>query len=248
VTAIRVENLSQFYGHFAALTDVSFTVAAGERRAVIGPNGAGKTTLFNIIAGQRSPSSGEIYINGTPTKGLRPDQLWTRGLTRTFQRSQLFQKLTVWENVELACAAHYRRRGMRLRRPAALDTDIIETLQKVRLSHAHTVLVSNLAYGEQRQLELALALAGRPKILLLDEPTAGMSPVETDAMLSLMAGLPHEITILIVEHDMDVVFSIADRITVLHLGKMLAEGSPSEIEADEQVSAVYMGRRRSESR
>jgi branched-chain amino acid transport system ATP-binding protein len=249
MTAIRVENLSKSYGHFVALANVSLTVAPGERRAVIGPNGAGKSTLFNIIAGQRLPTSGEIYVYGTKTTGLRPDAMWAHGLSRTFQRNQLFKNLTVWENVELACAARYRGFGLAARRSRAeaLERDIVETLDQVRLAHAHSVMVTNLAYGEQRQLEIALALAGKPKILLLDEPTAGMSPAETEAILSMLSLLPRDITMLIVEHDMDVVFSIADAITVLNLGEVLADGSRDDIQANEDVGAVYMGRQRSKA-
>ena len=248
MTAIRVDSLSKSYGRFAALTNVSLTVAPGERRAVIGPNGAGKSTLFNIIAGQRLPTSGEIYVYGTRTTGLRPDAMWAHGLSRTFQRNQLFKNLTVWENVELACAARYRGFGAARRsRASALERDIAEVLDQVRLAHAHSAPVTNLAYGEQRQLEVALALAGKPKILLLDEPTAGMSPAETDSMLSMLSLLPRDITMLIVEHDMDVVFSIADAITVLNLGEVLADGSRDDIQANEDVGAVYMGRQRSTS-
>jgi branched-chain amino acid transport system ATP-binding protein len=248
MTAVRVENLSKSYGRFSALANVSLTVAPGERRAVIGPNGAGKSTLFNIIAGQRLPTSGEIYLYGTRTTGLRPDAMWAHGLSRTFQRNQLFKNLTVWENVELACAARYRGFGVARRsRADALERDIVETLDQVRLAHVYSAQVTNLAYGEQRQLEVALALAGKPKILLLDEPTAGMSPAETDSMLSMLSLLPRDITMLIVEHDMDVVFSIADAITVLNLGEVLADGSRDDIQANEDVGAVYMGRQRSKA-
>jgi branched-chain amino acid transport system ATP-binding protein len=243
--ALRVEKVSKSYGLFTALKDVDLVVRQGERRAVIGPNGAGKTTLFNVIAGQRAPTTGRIYLAGKETTGLRPDQLWSHGLTRTFQRNQLFQGLSVWENVELACGA--RRRGPHASsgaaRKAAMEAAIADVLRQVHLAGRSGTPVRHLAYGEQRQLELALALAGMPKTLLLDEPTAGMSPGETEAMLSLMAGLPREITLLIVEHDMDVVFSLADSITVLHLGEVLAVGSPSEIQSNDKVREVYMGGR-----
>jgi branched-chain amino acid transport system ATP-binding protein len=169
--------------------------------------------------------------------------MWSHGLTRTFQRNQLFLGLTVWENVALACAAHCSTRGFFIGRKQAdaVATEIADLLGRVQLSPKAGVAVRNLAYGEQRQLELALALAGKPKILLLDEPTAGMSPVETEAMLALMADLPRDITLLIVEHDMDVVFSLADMITVLHLGEVLALGTPREIQNNEKVREVYMG-------
>jgi branched-chain amino acid transport system ATP-binding protein len=242
--ALQVERVSKSYGHFSALKDVDLVVRHGERRAVIGPNGAGKSTLFNIIAGQRAPTRGQIYLDGRKTTGLRPDQMWSYGLTRTFQRNQLFQGLSVWQNVELACAVHHRRQyTVGGGRKVAMQAEIANVLRQVHLSGRSATLVRNLAYGEQRQLELALALAGRPKILLLDEPTAGMSPVETQAMLSLMSGLSREITLLIVEHDMDVVFGLADSITVLHLGEVLAVGSPGEIQSNEKVREVYMGGR-----
>jgi branched-chain amino acid transport system ATP-binding protein len=241
MTALRVAHVSKSYGAFSALRNVDLMVEAGERRAIIGPNGAGKTTLFGIIAGQKPPTSGAIFIGGAETTGERPDQLWARGLSRTFQRNQLFQSLTVWENVELACAAHHQGLFEATSRDA-FDQEIGTILGRVNLLGAHDVPVSEMAYGEQRQLELALALGGRPKILLLDEPTAGMSPAETQAMLSMLQALPREITILIVEHDMDVVFSLADRATVLNLGEVLADGTVREIQRNAHVSEVYMGK------
>lgn len=242
MTAVRVDRVCKTYGAFAALTNVSLSVKAGERRAIIGPNGAGKTTLFSMIAGQKSPTSGAIYINETEMTGKRPDQFWACGLSRTFQRNQLFQELTVWENVELACAKHYSGLFDTARIHQALQQRVAAVLQQVNLLGSHATRVANMAYGEQRQLELALALAGRPKILLLDEPTAGMSPAETQAMLRMMIGLPRDITILIVEHDMEVVFSIADRVTVLNLGEMLADGTVEEIQRNKHVAEVYMGK------
>jgi len=240
--AVQVDNLSKRYGAFAALSDVSLTVEVGERRAIIGPNGAGKTTLFSIIAGQKEPTSGQIRINGEDTTGARPEQMWARGLTRTFQRNQLFQHLSVWDNVELACAAHHRNLFGRKASRRALEEEVAGILQQVRMLDAHAVRVASVAYGGQRQLELALALAGRPKIVLLDEPTAGMSPSETEEILDLMCALPRNLTILIVEHDMDVVFSLADKVTVLNLGEVLADGSVEEIQRDPNVGAVYMGK------
>lgn len=239
---LRVEDISMTFGAFQALKNVSLRVMNGERRAVIGPNGAGKSTLFNTIAGQYRPTHGRIFLDGEETTGLRPDRMWAHGVTRTFQRNQLFLGLSVWANVELACAAH-RQSGLGFGRmlDGSMDADIADLLARVHLTPHASTEVKNLAYGEQRQLELALALAGRPKILLLDEPTAGMSPAETEAMLALMSGLPRQITLLIVEHDMDVVFTLADSITVLHLGEVLAEGTPKEIQGNEQVREVYMG-------
>jgi branched-chain amino acid transport system ATP-binding protein len=241
---LRATKVSKSFGRFQALKDVDFVVMQGERRAIIGPNGAGKSTLFNIIAGQYPPTSGTINLDGQQTTGLRPDQVWSHGLTRTFQRNQLFQGLTVWDNVALACAItrEGNRRSASARR-RMVGEKAAELLRQVHLlDHSRTV-VRNLAYGAQRQLELALALAGEPKIILLDEPTAGMSPAETEAMLALMSGLSRAITLLIVEHDMDVVFSIAESITVLHLGEVLAAGTPQDIQNNEKVGEVYMGRR-----
>jgi len=238
MTAVLARQVSKSFGDYTALRNVDLTVEPGERRAIIGPNGAGKTTLFSMIAGQRAPTSGTISINGVDTTGKRPDQIWLAGLSRTFQRNQLFQQLTVWENVELACAAHHGG----LFRDRSLGLEVANVLERVNLLDAHDERVANMAYGAQRQLELGLALAGRPKILLLDEPTAGMSPSETEFMLRMMKALPRDITILIVEHDMDVVFSLADRVMVLNLGEVLADGTVAEIQNNRRVSEVYMGR------
>ena len=240
---LRATKVSKSFGRFQALKDIDLVVMEGERRAIIGPNGAGKSTLFNVIAGQFPPTSGAIYLNGQRTDGLRPDQMWSHGLTRTFQRNQLFQGLTVWDNVELASAITRDSNHLSgSRRHRAVEQKTADALGQVHLlDHCRTV-VRNLAYGAQRQLELALALAGDPKLLLLDEPTAGMSPAETEAMLALMSGLSRDITLLIVEHDMDVVFSIAESITVLHLGVVLAAGTRQEIQNNEKVGEVYMGR------
>jgi branched-chain amino acid transport system ATP-binding protein len=242
--ALKVTDISKAFGQFQALKKVNLSVSQSERRAIIGPNGAGKSTLFNIIAGQLAPTSGRIFLGGNDATGARPDEVWSRGLTRTFQRNQLFQGLRVWENVDLACAARHRGGALAgVDRRNAIEAEVEQTLRQVHLIPHAGRLVKDLAYGEQRQLELALALAGRPKLLLLDEPTAGMSPAETESMVALMRGLPRDITLLIVEHDMDVVFNLADKLTVLHLGEVLAEGSVSEIQANEKVGEVYMGRR-----
>src|SRR5262245_18384461 len=166
--ALRVEKVSKSYGRFSALKDVDLEVQRGERRAVIGPNGAGKSTLFNIIAGQRAPTRGQIYLDGRRGTGLHPDQMWSCGLTRAFQRNQLFQGLSVWQNIELACAVRHGRQYTMpgADRTAAMQTEIADVLRQVHSSARSATLVRNLAYGEQRQLELALALSGKPKILL----------------------------------------------------------------------------------
>jgi branched-chain amino acid transport system ATP-binding protein len=245
IEAVKIMGLSKVFGRFGALNNVSLSVAPGERRAVIGPNGAGKSTLFNLIAGQLAPTAGRIFLNGVDCTGACPDEIWHRGVARTFQRNQLFPGLRVWENVELACAARHQEPAslLGLRRRSQNEKAIAEILERSRLLDGAERCVKELAYGEQRQLELALALAGDPKILLLDEPTAGMSPTETQSMLKAMRELSREITLLIIEHDMDVIFGLADTLTVMHLGEVLAEGSVNEIRSNEKVRAIYMGRR-----
>jgi branched-chain amino acid transport system ATP-binding protein len=245
IEALKIVSVSKAFGQFIALKDVDLSIARGERRAIIGPNGAGKSTLFNIIAGQLVPTAGRILLNGIDCTGAHPHQIWHSGVARTFQRNQLFLGLRVWENIELACAARHQEWSSLFgkRRSVRIETDIAEILEKSRLLGSAERSVKELAYGEQRQLELALALASRPKILLLDEPTAGMSPTETKSMLKVMTELPREITLLIVEHDMDVIFNLADTLTVMHLGQVLAEGAVNDIRANEKVREIYMGRR-----
>jgi branched-chain amino acid transport system ATP-binding protein len=241
---VEVRGLSKSFNGFHALKAVSLSVASGERRAIIGPNGAGKSTLFNLIGGQMLPTGGRLLINGVDVTGEPPHRVWQRGLARTFQRNQLFLGLSVRDNVRLAVLrtqnlAH--RLLSNINGFPHVDEEIVRGLARVNLLERQAALVHDLAYGEQRQLELALALIGRPSILLLDEPTAGMSPAETQSMIAMLAALPREITVLIVEHDMDVVFALADRVTVLHLGEVLAEGEPKQIQQDARVISVYFG-------
>jgi branched-chain amino acid transport system ATP-binding protein len=241
MAAIEVSSLSKSFGSFVAVSDVSLDVSDGARHAVLGPNGAGKSTLFNLLGGQAHPSSGRIVVHGADLTGQPPHVMWAHGVTRTFQRNQLFQNLTVGQNLDLA-AMRPRLSNFRLQmslEQLSLSTSAV--LQQVGLAAEGRRLVKELAYGQQRQLELALALLGNPKILLLDEPTAGISPAETKTMLRILSELPRSITIMIVEHDMDVVFALCDRITVLHLGKMLADGKPEDIAADPEVRRIYMG-------
>jgi branched-chain amino acid transport system ATP-binding protein len=245
MTAIQVSGLSKSFGGFRALKNVSFSVADGERRAIIGPNGAGKTTLFNAIAGQTRPTQGRVKIGAVETTGAPPHIMWRHGLTRTFQRNQLFPSVSVRDNVRLAAIAMHGIGGRlfsSLGRFPAVDESVTDILGRVHLTDRQDAIVRDLAYGEQRQLELALALVRRPKILMLDEPTAGMSPAETQAMIALLGGLPRDVTLLIVEHDMDVFFAIADIVTVLHLGEVLTEGEPRMIQSDPRVVNVYLGR------
>jgi branched-chain amino acid transport system ATP-binding protein len=241
---LSVEGLSRFFGALGAVNGVSFAVAPRERRAIIGPNGAGKTTLFNLITGQLRPSAGRILFDGAPITGLPPHAVARRGISRSFQRTNLFPRLSVRENLRLAAAADGRGSydllgGIeRLAAPLARAREVAEAVGlTARLGEA----AGSLSYGEQRQLEIGVALATGPKLLLLDEPTAGMSPEETQRMTRMLEKLPREMTLLIIEHDMDVVSSLADRVTVLHYGEVLTEGTFDEVKADPRVYEVYLG-------
>jgi branched-chain amino acid transport system ATP-binding protein len=241
---LTIGGLTRHFGALAALAGVSLSVAARERRAIIGPNGAGKTTLFNVITGQLRPSSGSIVFDGEPAEGLPPHVLARRGMGRSFQRTNLFPKLTVLENLRLAAAADGRGSynligGVeRLRAPIERARAAAEA---VGLSERLAEIAGRLSYGEQRQLEVGVVLATGPKLMLLDEPTAGMSPEETARMTRMLEGLPREVTMLIIEHDMDVVGSLADRVTVLHYGEVLTEGTFDEVKSDPRVYEVYLG-------
>jgi len=238
------ERLTRHFGALTAVNGVSLDIAPRERRAIIGPNGAGKTTLFNLITGSLAPSAGRILFDGKPITGLPPHVVARRGMSRSFQRTNLFPRLTVLENLRLAAAAggrgSYSLLGGIARRPGPL-LRAREVAEAVGLTDRLQEQASRLSYGEQRQLEVGVALATSPKLLLLDEPTAGMSPEETQRMTRMLEGLPREVTLLIIEHDMDVVFSLADRVTVLHYGEVLSEGSFQEVKADPRVYEVYLG-------
>jgi branched-chain amino acid transport system ATP-binding protein len=241
---LSIERVSRHFGALAAVNDVSLSVAPEERRAIIGPNGAGKTTLFNLITGEIGPSTGSIVFDGHAIAGLAPHAVARRGISRSFQRTNLFPKLTVRENLRLAAAAggrgSYDLFGSieRLRPPLERAGEVAGAVGlAARLGDAAGVL----SYGEQRQLEVGVALATRPKLLLLDEPTAGMSPDETERMTRMLERLPRSVTLLIIEHDMDVVSSIADRVSVLHYGEVLTEGTFDEVKSNPRVYEVYLG-------
>jgi branched-chain amino acid transport system ATP-binding protein len=241
---LAIEGLVRHFGALSALNGVSLAVAPHERRAIIGPNGAGKTTLFNVITGQLAPSAGRILFEGEPVEGLPPHALARRGMGRSFQRTNLFLKLTVLENLRLAAAADgrgsYDLLGSveRLRPPLERARGAAEA---VGLTGRLGELAGTLSYGEQRQLEVGVVLAIEPKLMLLDEPTAGMSPEETARMTRMIEGLPRDVTMLIIEHDMDVVGSLAERVTVLHYGEVLTEGTFDEVKRDPRVYEVYLG-------
>ena len=241
---LETRDLRHDFDGLKVLFGVNLEIERGERHALIGPNGAGKTTLFNLITGHLSPSGGRVLLGGEAVGGLAPHAIARRGLSRSFQRNNLFPGLTVLESLRLAAAADgrgsYRLFGDvgRLRAPLERAR---ETAAAVGLAERLEAPVGTLSHGEQRQLEVGIALATRPKLLLLDEPTAGMSPEETERMTQLLVGLAREVTLLIIEHDMDVVASLADRVTVLHHGEVLVEGSFAEVKADPRVYEVYLG-------
>jgi branched-chain amino acid transport system ATP-binding protein len=243
-SVLAIQAVTRAFGALVALDRVSFEVAPRERRAIIGPNGAGKTTLFNVITGQLAPTAGRILLDGAPIGGLAPHAVARRGISRSFQRNNLFPKLAVLENLRLAAAVSapgtWDLLGSVARRRGPLDR-AREVAGVVGLSDRLPEPAGSLSYGEQRQLEVGVALATAPRLLLLDEPTAGMSPEETLRMTRMLEALPREVTLLIIEHDMDVVGSLADRVTVLHYGEVLTEGTFAEVKADPRVYEVYLG-------
>lgn len=238
-TLLQVSGLTKRFGPFTAVDDVSLTLVPGERRAIIGPNGAGKTTLIEMISGRLHPNAGRILFAGEDITGWPTQRRARAGLVRTFQRGGLFPRLTVREHLDATQAAG----RLRLRRGASHSRVIRATLERYGLQHKSEQQARELSHGDRRLLELAMALALRPQLLLLDEPTAGLSQAETRYLIEILAALS-EVTLLIVEHDMDVVFRLAERITLMHEGRVLVEGSPEEIGGDARVQEVYLGRSR----
>jgi branched-chain amino acid transport system ATP-binding protein len=242
--ALEVSGLTKIFGGLTAVSGVSLSIAPGERRALIGPNGAGKTTLFNMIAGDLEPSSGRITLFGRDVTRFATHRRAALGLARTFQITTLFPNLTVLENLLLAVQA-LEPAKLVMFRPLSAYADLYRRasaiLDPVGLTGKAHEPVRNLSHGEQRQLEIAMALAGRPRLLLLDEPTAGLSPAESPMMTALLRKLDPAITILIIEHDMDVAFGLTDRVTVLHNGRVVADGSRDAVRADPLVAEIYLG-------
>ncbi len=244
VAALSLANVGKAFGGLRAVDGVSLTVQAGERRAIIGPNGAGKTTLFSLISGEQPVSDGTIHLFGRDVSRLPPYRRAALGLARTYQITNLFPRLTVLENCLLAAQGlnpvkyHLHRH---LRRYPVLFARAHQVLEAVGLAGKAAEVVRNLSHGEQRQLEIALALAGEPKLLLLDEPTAGLSPAESQLMTVLLKKLDPAITLLVIEHDMDVAFALTDRITVLHYGRVVADGLSHEVQRDPLVQEIYLG-------
>jgi branched-chain amino acid transport system permease protein len=243
---LEAKDLTKRYGGLTAVDKVSFEVVEGEIRALIGPNGAGKTTFFNMLAGAIPPTSGEMFFRGQRITNASSTAICQHGLVKSFQINQLFPGLTVWDNVRIAAIARaYGKFHLSLLRDAAdspeINAAIAQSLAAVHLSERAHAPARELAYGEKRRLEIGLALATKPSTLLLDEPTAGMSPSERQDTIRLLKGIATGVTIVIVEHDMDVVFGLADRITVLFNGRKIADGTPDAIKADPEVRAAYLG-------
>jgi branched-chain amino acid transport system ATP-binding protein len=242
--ALQVEKLNRNFGALRVTRDVDLTLERGARRALIGPNGAGKTTLVNLITGALEPTSGRVLLNGEEITKMSPAQRARRGVARTFQINQLFRGITVLENI---CLAIGERTGDcdNLWRSAGANPEIIDEafgyLESLRLAGDALKLVRELPYGRQRLVEIAIALAQKPRVLLLDEPAAGVPSSESHLILDVVDGLDPDIAILIIEHDMDVVFRFAKQITVLVAGAVFTEGTPDQIRTNEQVKAVYLG-------
>lgn len=239
-----LENVSREFGGLKAVDGVNLVVRPGERRAVIGPNGAGKTTLFNVISGEFPPSSGRVLLFGDDVSKEGPHQRAARGLARTFQIIRLFANLDVLENALLACVALDPRKYA-MHRPLGSCRELVETanrlIERFGLTRFRKELVRHLSYGDQRKLEVELSVAGRPKLLLLDEPMAGLSAAEGEAMRVLIDGLDPSIAVLLIEHDMDIAFGFAENVTVLYQGRVLTDGHKDEIRANRNVQEVYLG-------
>jgi ABC-type branched-subunit amino acid transport system ATPase component len=246
MNALETIGLEKRFGGIVPTNDVNLRVREGARHALIGPNGAGKTTLINLLTGVLKPSKGRVKLGGADITGLRPHQRVARGMARTFQINQLFGDLSPLEALTLVIGER-ENLGTRFWRAFGSDDKIVaEAVGLARQFGLADVLdarTSSLPYGKQRQLEIALAIAGKPRLLLLDEPAAGVPETERHEILETVAALPKDVTVLLIEHDMDIVFGFADRISVLVDGKLFVEGEPKEIENDPRVRAVYLGER-----
>ena len=244
MSALSVENISKSFGGVQAVREVSFSVAPGEMLAMIGPNGAGKSTCFNMAGGQLRPDSGRVLLDGRDITGSAPRAIWRLGVGRTFQIAATFASMSVAENVQMALISHAGRvfDPLGSARRFARDT-ALGLLGQVGLSAQADRACGELAYGDVKRLELAMALANEPRLLLMDEPTAGMAPRERVALMALAAEIARtrRLAVLFTEHDMDVVFGHADRILVLDRGALIASGRPADVRADARVRAVYLG-------
>lgn len=241
--ALELRGVERMFGALAALSDIELLVRPGEKRAVLGSNGAGKTTLFNCITGDFLPTAGRIRFFGEDITRLSAHERIRRGLRRTYQISLLFKGLSVLDNVYLACrgVAPGRFSLVRPRRSEALMQSAEELVDAVHLTDIRDRKVSELSYGQQRQLEVAMALAGAPRFILFDEPAAGLSPAERAELIEILQSLPSHVGFIIIEHDMDVALRVVESVTVMHNGRIFKEGTPQEIESDPKVQELYLG-------
>jgi len=241
---LETRAITHDFSGLQVLLDVNLEVNEGERHAVIGPNGAGKTTLFNVITGTYRPSEGEVFFKGKEITGFKPHKLVRLGMGRSFQITSTFSRLTAFQNIRMGILS---KRGIRFNMFRMLDkmqdvtAETDDVLKRINLDGERNVPASMLSYGKSRSLEISMALATDPELVMLDEPTAGMSKDETHHAVELIRRLTEGKTLVIIEHDMDVVFSLADRITVLHLGTILASGAPDDIRTDQTVKDAYLG-------
>ena len=243
--ALTLSGVTRAFGALRAVDDVSLNVAAGQKYAILGSNGAGKTTLFNAITGDFPPTAGRIHFFGEDITELPPHERIRKGLRRTYQSSLLFRELSVRENLFLAVrgVANGRFSFLRARAGHASTRATNDLLERARLSHIADERVANLAHGQQRQLEIGMALAGAPRLILFDEPAAGLSPAERRELVTLLGSLPAHMSFVLIEHDLDIALRVVERVTVMHNGRVLRTGTPNEIENDAQVQAIYMGSR-----
>ena len=244
---LSLQNVSVTFGALRAVDGVTLSVPAGQRRGIIGPNGAGKTTLFNAIAGVVPTSSGSVHFNGVDMTSYATSKRAGLGISRTFQITNLFPQLTVHENIRLAVCGVSRRKfalfGSAVSGGAERES-IDHALENAQLVGQRDTEVKSLSYGEQRQLEMAMAFVQKPKLLLLDEPAAGLSPAERVKMADVVNALPRDLTLIMIEHDMDLALGLVDYVTCLHFGQVLTGGTPDEIRVDEKVQEVYLGKPR----
>ncbi len=241
--ALVLHHVTRAFGALRAVDDVSLTVAAGQKYAVLGSNGAGKTTLFNTITGDFAPTAGRIDFFGEDITELPPHERIRKGLRRTYQSSLLFRDLSVRDNLFLAIrgVSASRYSFWRARQGSASMRATQELLERVRLTHIADESVASLSHGQQRQLEVGMALAGAPRLILFDEPAAGLSPAERRELVLLLRSLPAHMSFVLIEHDLDIALRVVDKVTVMHNGRELKTGTPAEIEGDAQVQAIYMG-------
>lgn len=241
---LRVENVTKSFDGFVAVNNVNLTVEQGQMACIIGPNGAGKSTAFNLITGHLQPTRGRVFFRDREITGFPPHEICQMGVGRSFQRTNIFPRLSVFENVQVAVLSHAKK-TLNFFTPAKklVQDETYQLLEDVGLVDEAQSISGTLSYGFQKQLELGIALASEPELLLLDEPTAGMSPQETASSIELIGKIARDrgLTLLFTEHDMDVVFSIAEKITVLHQGEVLAEGLPEEVRTNPEVQRVYLG-------